>query len=129
MRTPWMWVAKKLDDRRWQRGMERARAINGSKVWVSEWWRPVGEQAEGRSAMVWGRISCQLTPHRAHFIGGDVWVVDFLPGRQLSRGQAYDAISLVAHPNSDEAEVWAASLGMTAAEVLARAAGWAGVSA
>ncbi|MEU2258550.1 hypothetical protein ABZ540_35895 [Nocardia xishanensis] len=129
MRTPWAWVAKKLDDRRWQQAMEHARAINGAKVWVAEWWRPVGDQAEGRSAMVWGRISCQLTPHRAHFIGEDVWVVDFLPGRALTRAQAYDAISIAAHPESDEVEVWAASLGMTAAQVLACAARWAGVSA
>ncbi|MEU4345356.1 hypothetical protein AB0H00_29585 [Nocardia sp. NPDC023852] len=57
------------------------------------------------------------TAHHADYVGQDRWVVDYLPGRQLTREQARAAMRIAVAPDRFEVDAWAATLGMTAAEV------------
>lgn len=66
------------------------------------------------------------TPHRARCVGGDLWVVSYLPGRTVSGEQAMVAMALAstvgkgapapADPSWGQLEDWASQLGLTARE-------------
>lgn len=71
-------------------------------------------------------MTSERTSHRADYVGSDRWVVDFLPGRQLTREQARDAMRIAAAPDRVEVSQWASRLGLTATE--ARAFATAGVA-
>ncbi|MGW5142689.1 hypothetical protein ACWEPH_26830 [Nocardia beijingensis] len=60
-----------------------------------------------------GHMVSEATAHHADYVGQDRWVVDFLPGRQLTREQARAAMRIAVAPDRIEVERWA---GLTAAE-------------
>ncbi|CAM3010893.1 hypothetical protein [Skermania piniformis] len=75
-------------------------------------------------------MSSEATPHTARCVGGDSWVVSWLPGRTISGDQAAAAMSFASalaaeNSVSDTAwsestwaalDSWAAALGLTARE-------------
>ncbi|WP_281919618.1 hypothetical protein [Nocardia sputorum] len=63
-----------------------------------------------------GHLVSEATEHHADYVGQDRWVVDFLPGRQLTREQARAAMRIAVAPDRIEVERWAGLLGLTAAE-------------
>ncbi|WP_245926090.1 hypothetical protein [Nocardia nova] len=64
-------------------------------------------------------MTSEGTSHRADYVGSDRWVVDFLPGRQLTREQARDAMQIAVAPDRIEVSQWASRLGLTATEARA----------
>ncbi|WP_228799087.1 hypothetical protein [Nocardia cyriacigeorgica] len=63
-----------------------------------------------------GHLISEGTSHHADYVGQDRWVVDFLPGRQLSVEQAIAAMRIAIAPERPEVDRWAGLLGLTAAE-------------
>lgn len=85
-------------------------------VWTPEIWRRAAAPAIPVVRVVGGRMTSESTKHRADYVGQDRWVVDFLPGRQLTRDQARAAMQIAVAPDRLEVDRWAARLGMTAGE-------------
>ncbi|MEV0048480.1 hypothetical protein AB0H60_34130 [Nocardia rhamnosiphila] len=67
-------------------------------------------------------MTSDATPHHADYVGDGRWVVDYLPGRQLTKEQARAAMKIAIAPERLEVERWAKQLGMTPAEVRGYAA-------
>ncbi|MGW6335276.1 hypothetical protein [Nocardia rhamnosiphila] len=61
-------------------------------------------------------MTSEVTAHHADYVGQDRWVVDYLPGRQLTKAQARAAMQIAIAPERGEVERWAGLLGLTAAE-------------
>lgn len=99
--------------------------MNVPDVWSREVWARAAAPAIPAVDVVGSRMVSDGTHHYADYVGLDRWVVDYLPGRQLSREQARAAMRIAVAPLYAEVERWAADLGMTAAE----ARGYAGVYA
>ncbi|MEU4345357.1 hypothetical protein AB0H00_29590 [Nocardia sp. NPDC023852] len=80
--------------------------------------RPASTVHVGRHVM-----SSEQTGHMARYVGDGRWAVDYLPGRQLTKEQAVNAMKVaVASSHQREVGRWAASLGLTAAEAVGLAA-------
>ncbi|WP_433527769.1 hypothetical protein ACQPZ2_44085 (plasmid) [Nocardia pseudovaccinii] len=94
------------------------------EIWTREVWARAAAPTIPAVCVVGSRMISDATEHRADYVGLDRWVVDFLPGRQLSSTQAKAALRIAMAPDRLEVDRWAALLGMTAAEVR----GYAGVS-
>lgn len=72
-------------------------------------------------------MTSDMTPHMARCVGGDRWVVSWLPGRTLSGQQAVNAMTIaanVADPTEPTGAQWAMldglalALGLTAREAV-----------
>ncbi|WP_228822912.1 hypothetical protein [Nocardia cyriacigeorgica] len=63
-----------------------------------------------------GHLVSEVTSHHADYVGQGRWVVDYLPGRQLSFQEAKAAMQIAIAPERVEVERWAGLLGLTAAE-------------
>src|SRR5690606_12999937 len=93
--------------------------MNIPKVWTPEIWRRAAAPAIPVVIEAAGHMVSEATEHHADYVGQDRWVVDYLPGRQLSREQASAAMRIAVAPQQLEVERWAAVLGLTAAEARA----------
>ncbi|MBF6235081.1 hypothetical protein IU473_28010 [Nocardia farcinica] len=89
------------------------------EVWTLEIWRRAASPAIPVVRVVEGHMVSEGTSHHADYVGQDRWVVDFLPGRQLSVEQAIAAMRIAIAPERPEVDRWAAALGLTAAEARA----------
>ncbi|MGY2025923.1 hypothetical protein [Nocardia gipuzkoensis] len=69
-----------------------------------------------------GHLVSEATEHHADYVGQDRWVLDYLPGRQLTRAQAVAGMRIAVAPDWPEVERWAGLLGLTAAEAVGFAA-------
>ncbi|MEV6562927.1 hypothetical protein AB0M22_44920 [Nocardia sp. NPDC051756] len=98
--------------------------MNIPDIWTRETWRRAAAPTIPAVQVIDGHMVSEATTHHADYVGADRWVVDFLPGRQLSVDQARAALRIAVAPDRCEVDRWAASLGMTAAEVR----GYAGVT-
>lgn len=85
-------------------------------VWTSETWRRAAAPAIPVVDVGAGHMTSEGTAHRAAYVGQDRWVVDYLPGRQLTKEQARAAMQIAIAPERMEVERWAGLLGLTAAE-------------
>lgn len=94
------------------------------EIWTRELWARAAAPAIPSVREVNGQMISDETSHHADYVGQDRWVVDFLPGRQLTREQAQAAMRIAVAPDRFEVTKWAAALGMTAAE----ARGYAGLA-
>ncbi len=71
-------------------------------------------------------MTSDVTPHIARCVGGDRWVVSWLPGRALSGPQAVTAMTIASalagdapeEPDWTELDVMARELGLTAREAV-----------
>ncbi|WP_433603742.1 hypothetical protein ACQPXH_33120 (plasmid) [Nocardia sp. CA-135953] len=79
--------------------------------------KPVATVHVGRHVM-----TSKSTPHSARYVGVGKWVVDYLPGRQLTKDEAITAMKIAAAPQRPEVGRWAATVGLTAAEAVGMAA-------
>ncbi|MFB7837794.1 hypothetical protein ACWIGW_45450 [Nocardia brasiliensis] len=91
--------------------------MNIPTVWTRETWRRAASPAIPSVQVINGHMVSEATAHHADYVGQDRWHVDFLPGRQLTWEQARAAMRIAVAPDQLEVDRWAASLGMTAAEV------------
>lgn len=91
-------------------------AIKHSERWTPAIWRRAAAPTIPAVLEVRGHMVSEETAHQADYVGQDRWVVDFLPGRQLTREQARAAMRIAVAPDRIEVERWAALLGLTAAE-------------
>lgn len=87
--------------------------------WTPEIWRRAAVPTIPAVIEAAGHMVSEATEHHADYVGQDRWVVDFLPGRQLSREQASAAMRIAVAPEQLEVDRWAAVLGLTAAEARA----------
>ncbi|MEU4345432.1 hypothetical protein AB0H00_29975 [Nocardia sp. NPDC023852] len=85
-------------------------------VWTREVWRRAAAPAIPVVREIDGHMVSEATVHHADYVGQDRWVVDFLPGRQLSVAQARAAMRIAVAPDRLEVQRWAALLGLTATE-------------
>lgn len=85
-------------------------------VWTRDIWRRAAAPVMPTVDVAAGRMTSEATAHRADYVGGDRWVVDWLPGRQLTRNEAKAAMRIAVDPHRLEVERWASLLGMTPAE-------------
>lgn len=92
------------------------------EFWTPEIWRRAAVSTIPAVYIADGHMVSEATEHHADYVGQDRWVVDFLPGRQLTREQARSAMRIAVAPQQLEVERWAAVLGLTAAEARAFAA-------
>lgn len=90
--------------------------MNIPKVWTPEIWRRSTASTIPVVYVADGHMVSEATEHHADYVGQDRWVVDYLPGRQLTREQARAAMRIAVAPEQLEVERWAATLGLTAAE-------------
>ncbi|TCJ88107.1 hypothetical protein [Nocardia alba] len=65
-----------------------------------------------------GHMVSEVTAHHADVTVTGRWVVDYLPGRHLTREQAMAALQIAIAPDKPEVERWSATLGLTSAEAL-----------
>lgn len=86
-------------------------------VWTRETWRRAARPTIPVVAVTGGHMVSEATQHHADYVGQDRWVVDFLPGRQLTPQQARAAMNIAVAPDMPEVQRWATQLGMTPAEV------------
>ncbi|MBF6411443.1 hypothetical protein IU439_30850 [Nocardia farcinica] len=89
------------------------------EVWTPEVWRRAAAPTIPAVVEADGHLVSEATEHHADYVGQGWWVVDFLPGRQLSEEQARAAMRIAVAPQQLEVERWAAKLGLTAAEARA----------
>ena len=82
-------------------------------------WRRAAAPVIPSVEVVDGHMVSAATSHHADYVGGARWVVDYLPGRQLSHEQAQDAMRIAVAPDRIEVAQWASRLGLTAAEARA----------
>jgi len=92
--------------------------MNIPTTWSREIWRRAATPVIPLVRVIDGHMTSEATTHHADYVGDDRWVVDFLPGRQLTTDQARAAMKIAVAPEQLEVQRWAAALGMTAAEVL-----------
>lgn len=85
-------------------------------VWTRDIWRRAAAPAMPRVTVADGHMTSEATWHHADYVGQDRWVVDYLPGRQLTQQQAMAAMRIAVDPERLEVERWADLLGLTAAE-------------
>ena len=93
--------------------------MNIPSVWDRSTWRRAANPTIPAVIEAAGHMVSEATEHHADYVGQDRWVVDYLPGRQLSREQASAAMRIAVAPQQLEVERWAAVLGLTAAEARA----------
>lgn len=91
-------------------------------VWTHETWRRAAAPTIPAVIEAAGHLVSEATEHHADYVGQDRWVVDFLPGRQLTVEQARAAMKIAVAPEFPEVQRWANLLGLTAAEALSFAA-------
>ncbi|MFI6574013.1 hypothetical protein [Nocardia fluminea] len=92
--------------------------MNIPQAWSRDIWRRAATPTIPAVDVVGGRMVSEATEHHADFVGQDRWVVDYLPGRHLTRDQARAAMKIAVAPEKPEVERWAAALGLTSAEAL-----------
>lgn len=93
------------------------------EIWTAATWaRATSAPAIPQVREVSGHLVSEATKHHALYVGQDMWVVDFLPGRQLTRQEATAAMRVAIAPERLEVETWAAQLGLTADEARGYAA-------
>lgn len=92
--------------------------MNIPTTWSREIWRRAATPVIPAVRVIDGHMTSEATGHHADYVGDDRWVVDFLPGRQLTFDQARAAMKIAVAPEQLEVARWAAALGMTAAEAL-----------
>lgn len=85
-------------------------------TWSRAIWRRPAAPAIPSVQVTGGHMTSDGTRHHADYVGVDRWVVDYLPGRQLTREQATAAMRIAIAPERLEVERWAGQLGLTAAE-------------
>lgn len=85
-------------------------------TWSRAIWRRAAAPAIPSVQVTGGHMTSDGTRHHANYVGADRWVVDYLPGRQLTREQATAAMRIAIAPERLEVERWAGQLGLTAAE-------------
>ncbi|OBB51761.1 hypothetical protein [Nocardia sp. 852002-51244_SCH5132740] len=85
-------------------------------TWSRAIWRRAAAPAIPSVLVTGGHMTSDGTLHHADYVGADRWVVDYLPGRQLTREQATAAMRIAIAPERLEVERWAGQLGLTAAE-------------
>ncbi|MFG2447570.1 hypothetical protein ACGFQG_32290 [Nocardia fluminea] len=90
--------------------------MNVPTDWSRDIWRRAATPAIPAVELVGGRMVSDATIHHADYVGHDLWVVDFLPGRTLTRAQARAAMQIAIAPDQLEVQRWAAAIGMTSAE-------------
>ena len=90
--------------------------MNVPTTWSRDVWRRAAAPAIPSVQEVDGHMTSAATAHHADYVGIDRWVVDFLPGRQLTREQARAAMRIAIAPERLEVGRWADQLGLTAAE-------------
>lgn len=93
--------------------------MNIPSVWSRDIWRRAATPAIPAIPaveIVDGHMTSEVTTHHADSVGFDLWVVDFLPGRTLTRAQARAAMQIAIAPDQLEVQRWAAAIGMTSAE-------------
>lgn len=87
------------------------------EIWTREVWaRAASAQAIPQVHAMHGHLVSDVTTHHADYVGQDVWVVDYLPGRQLTLEQATAAMRIAVAPERLEVDRWAGLLGLTASE-------------
>ncbi|WP_280484495.1 hypothetical protein [Nocardia cyriacigeorgica] len=96
--------------------------------WTPEIWRRAATPTIPAVIEANGHLVSDATDHHADFVGQQRWVLDFLPGRQLTREQAVAGMRIAVAPERIEVERWAAQLGLTAAEARGLAAMRVGVA-
>ncbi|WP_433635638.1 hypothetical protein [Nocardia sp. CA-120079] len=84
--------------------------------WTRDIWRRAEAPTVPAVQVVGGHMVSEATSHHADYVGQGRWVVDFLPGRQLTADQARAAMRIATTPDQLEVDRWAAAIGMTAAE-------------
>jgi hypothetical protein len=97
-------------------------------VWTPDIWRRAAAPTIPPISVADGHMTSEATEHHADYVGQDRWVVDYLPGRQLTQAQARAAMQIAIAPERLEVERWATQLGMTRAEAVGYAAMPAGVA-
>ena len=97
--------------------------MNVPTTWSRDIWRRAAAPAIPSVQEVDGHMTSAVTGHHADYVGVGRWVVDYLPGRQLTREQATAAMRIAIAPERLEVDRWAGQLGLTAAE----AVGFAGL--
>ncbi|MBH0780349.1 hypothetical protein [Nocardia bovistercoris] len=85
-------------------------------VWDRATWRRAASPTIPAVIEAAGHLVSEATAHHADYVGQDLWVVDFLPGRTLTREQARAAMKIAVAPDRPEVQRWAGLLGLTAAE-------------
>ncbi|MFF0546861.1 hypothetical protein ACFYTF_28895 [Nocardia thailandica] len=96
--------------------------MNVSAVWSRETWRRATSPTIPAVRVVDGRMVSDATLHSGRYVGDGAWVIDYLPGRQLSERQARAAMHIAIAPELPEVARWACSLGLTVAEAVSYAA-------
>ncbi|MFI1241453.1 hypothetical protein [Nocardia salmonicida] len=92
--------------------------MNIPTAWSRDIWRRAATPAIPAVEIADGHMTSEVTNHHADYVGHDLWVVDFLPGRTLTQAQAKAAMQIAIAPAQLEVQRWAAAIGMTAAEAL-----------
>ncbi|WP_331764064.1 hypothetical protein OG225_43525 (plasmid) [Nocardia sp. NBC_01377] len=96
--------------------------MNIPNVWTRETWRRAATPTIPAVIEAAGHLVSEETDHHADYVGQDRWVLDYLPGRQLTRAQALAGMRIAIAPDRPEVERWAGSLGLTVAEAVGFAA-------
>lgn len=96
--------------------------MNVSAVWSRETWRRATTPTIPAVHVIDGHMVSEATAHSGLYVGEGSWVIDYLPGRQLSERQARAAMHIAVAPELPEVQRWASSLGLTAAEAVSYAA-------
>ncbi|WP_433717489.1 hypothetical protein ACQP2U_44055 (plasmid) [Nocardia sp. CA-084685] len=99
------------------------------EIWTREVWARAAAPAMPSVQEVGGHLVSDATAHHADYVGQDRWVLDYLPGRQLTREQAVAGMRIAVAPERLEVERWAGLLGLTVAEAVGFAALPVGVTA
>lgn len=92
--------------------------MNIPQTWSRDIWRRAAAPTTPSVNIADGHMVSEATEHHADSMGGDRWVVDFLPGRHLTREQAKVAMQIAIAPDKPEVERWSAAIGLTSAEAL-----------
>ncbi|WP_280301140.1 hypothetical protein [Nocardia neocaledoniensis] len=92
--------------------------MNIPQNWSRDIWRRAASPVIPAVYIADGHMVSEATEHHADAMGGDRWVVDYLPGRHLTQDQARAAMKIAIAPDKPEVERWASSLGLTTAEAL-----------
>ncbi|MEV6340953.1 hypothetical protein AB0M12_40315 [Nocardia vinacea] len=103
--------------------------MNIPTVWTRETWRRSAAPTIPAVVEVAGHLVSEATSHHADYVGEGRWVLDYLPGRQLTRGQAVAGMRIAVAPDRPEVDRWAPQLGLTADEARGFASLPVGVSA
>lgn len=91
-------------------------------AWTRETWRRAVAPAIPAVIETAGHLVSEATEHHADYVGQDRWVLDFLPGRTLTRAQAMAGMRIAVAPEHFEVGQWAGLLGLTGSEAVGFAA-------